>query len=64
MTADLDHTNPENNIANWHKDVLQAHKQHHGKIKTEDTNKSQLMIHHQKYYSSDDQDSDSEDDLN
>ena len=46
MTADLDHTNPENNITNQHKDLLQAHKQHHGKIKTEDTNRSQLMIHH------------------
>ena len=47
MTADLNHTNPKNNITNQHKDLLQAHKQHHGKIKTEDTNKSQLMIHHQ-----------------
>ena len=64
MTADLDHTNPKNNITNWHKDLLQAHKQHHGKIKTEDTNRSQLTIHHLKYYSSDDQDSDSKDDLN
>ena len=47
MTADLNHTNPKNNITNQHKDLPQAHKQHHGKIKTEDTNKSQLMIHHQ-----------------
>ena len=46
MTADLAYTNPENNITNQHKDLLQAHKQHHGKIETEDTNKSQLMIHH------------------
>ena len=46
MTTDLDHTNPKNNITNQHKDLLQAHKQHHGKIKTEDTNRSQLMIHH------------------
>ena len=46
MTADLNHTNPENNITNQHKDLPQAHKQHHGKIKTEDTNKSQLTIHH------------------
>ena len=45
-TADLDHTNPQNNIRNQHKDLLQAHKQHCGKIKTEDTNRSQLMIHH------------------
>ena len=34
MTADLDHTNPKNNITNWHKDLLQAHKQHCGNIKT------------------------------
>ena len=46
MTADLDHTNPKNNITNQHKDLLQAHKQHCGKIKTEDTNRSQLTIHH------------------
>ena len=45
MTADLN-TNPENNITNQHKDLLQAHKQHHGSINTEDTNRSQLMIHH------------------
>ena len=45
MTADLN-TNPENNITNWHKDLLQAHKQHHGSINTEDTNRWQLMIHH------------------
>ena len=63
MTADLD-TNPKNNITNQHKDLLQAHKQHHGNRKTEDTNRSQLMICQSKYYSSDDQDSDSQDDLN
>ena len=45
MTADLN-TNPENNITNWHKDLLQAHKQHHGSINTEDTKRSQPMIHH------------------
>ena len=62
MTADLNR-NPKNNITNWHKDLLQAHKQHHGNIKTEDT---QVTIDDppSKYYSSDDQDSDSEDDLN
>ena len=47
MTADLDHTNPKNNITKQHKDLLQAHKQHLGKIKTEDTNKSELTTHHQ-----------------
>ena len=45
MTTVLN-TNPANNITNWYKDLLQAHKQHHGNIKTEDTNRSQLMIHH------------------
>ena len=47
MTADLNHKNPTNNITNQHKDLLQAHKQHLGKIKTEDTNSLQLMIHPQ-----------------
>ena len=45
MTADLN-TNPENNITNQQGDLPPAHKQHRGKIGTEDTNKSQLMIHH------------------
>ena len=45
MTADL-HTNSKNNITNWHKNPLQTHKQHLGSIKIEDTNRSQLMIHH------------------
>ena len=44
MIADLDYTNPVNNITNQHKDLLQAHKQHLGKIRTEDTNRLQLMI--------------------
>ena len=46
MTADLD-TNPENNITNWHTDPHQTHKQHLGSTKIGDTNRSQLMIHHQ-----------------
>ena len=45
ITPDLNHTNPTNNITNQHKDLLQTHKQHLGKIKTEDTNRLQLMIH-------------------
>ena len=45
MTTDLN-TNPKNNITNQHKGLLQAHKQHHGNIKTGDTNRSQLTIHH------------------
>ena len=40
MTADPDYTNPASNITNQHKDLLQAHKQHLGKIRTEGTNRS------------------------
>ena len=47
-----------------HKDPCSPHKQHLGSIRIGDTNRSQLMIHHPEYYSSDDQESDSEDDLN
>ena len=43
MTADLNYTNPTSNITNQHKDLLQAHKQHLGKIRTEDTNRLQMM---------------------
>ena len=62
MTADLD-TNPKNNITNQHKDLLQAHKQHHENIKTRH---KQITIDDppSKYYSSENQDSDSGDDLN
>ena len=38
MTADPNYTNP----TNQHKDLLQVHKQHLGKIRTEGTNRSQL----------------------
>ena len=34
MTVDLDYTNPKNNITSQHKDLLQDHRQHLGKIKT------------------------------
>ena len=63
MTADPNHTNPKHNITNWHKDLHQAHKQHHGKI---DRRHKQVTIDDppSKYYSSDGQDSDSKDDLN
>ena len=44
MTADPDYTNPTSNITNQHKDLLQAHKQCLGKIRTEGTDRSQLMI--------------------
>ena len=64
MTADLNHINPKNNIINWHKDILQTHKQHLWKHK--DRRYKQVTINDppSKYYSSDDQDSGSEDDLN
>ena len=44
MTADLNYTNPTSNITNQHKDLLQVHKQHLRKIRSEDTNRSRLMI--------------------
>ena len=64
MTADLDYTNPKNSITNQHKDLLQAHKQHHGKNK--DRRHKQVTIDDQpsEYYSSDDKDIDSKDNLN
>ena len=45
MTAGPDHTNTTSNIINQHKDLPQANKQCLGKIRTENTNRSQLMIH-------------------
>ena len=64
MTADLNYTNPANTITNQHKDLLQGHKQHLGKNK--DRRHKQVTIDDpsSEYYSSDDQDSDSKDDLN
>ena len=44
MTADLDHTKSTNNITKQHKYPLQVHKQCLGKIRTENTNRLQLMI--------------------
>ena len=44
MIADPDYTNPTSNITNQQKDLLQVHKQHLGKIRTEDTNRLQLSI--------------------
>ena len=44
ITADPNYTNPTGNITNQHKDLLQAHKQHLGKTRTEDTNRLQLTI--------------------
>ena len=47
MTVDINNANPTNIITNQHKDPLQAHIQHLGNIRTEDTNRSQLTIHPQ-----------------
>ena len=44
MTADPDYTNPASNITNQHKHLPQVHKLHLGKIRTENTNRLQLMI--------------------
>ena len=46
MTADLD-INPGNNTTDWPKDLHPLHRHHLGNIRTRDTNKSQLMTHHQ-----------------
>ena len=64
MTADPDHTNPASNITNQHKDLLQVHKQLPWKNK--DRRHKQVTIDDpsSEYYSSDEQDSDSENDLN
>ena len=64
MTADLNHTNPTDNITNQHEDPLQVLKQCLGKIRTEDTNRFTIDDPSSEYYSSDDQESDSEDNLN
>ena len=44
MTADPDYTNPASNITNQHRALLQVHKQHLGKIRTEGPNRSRLTI--------------------
>ena len=43
-TVDPEHISPAGNIINQHKDHLSVHKQHLGNIRTEGTNRSQLMI--------------------
>ena len=50
-------TKPENSSTNHPEDL-------HGNLRTENINRSQSMIHHQDYYSSDDSDRTSDDDLN
>ena len=64
-TVETEHISPAGNIINQHKDCLPVHKQCFGNVRTEGTNRSQLMIlPPSEYYSSDVQDSDLEDDLN
>ena len=46
MTADLN-INPENNTTDWPTDPHLPHKQHLGKIRIRDRNKTPLMTHHQ-----------------
>ena len=43
-TVDPEHISPAGNIINQHKYHLPVHKQHLGNIRTEGTNRSQLMI--------------------
>ena len=64
MTADLNHTNPTNNITNQHKDLLQAHKQTPWKNKDRRHKQVTSDDPPSEYYSSDKQDSDSKDNLN
>ena len=63
MTADLD-IDPENNTTNQPEDLHLLHTHHPGNLRTGNINRSQLPTHHLEYYSSDDNDSDSDDDLN
>ena len=47
MTADPECINPTGSIINLHKDHLPVHSQHRGSLRTEGTNRLQLMIHPQ-----------------
>ena len=65
MTVDPEHAHPTNTVTKPQKDHLPVHIKHPGSPKTGSTNRSSLMKHPSaEYYSSDEQDSDSEDDLN
>ena len=63
MTADLDHTNPTNNIKKQHKDLLQIHKQCLGRNKERRHKQVTIDNNSSEYYSSNEQDSDSKDNL-
>ena len=47
MTVDPEHINPAGNTTDPHKDHLPVHNQHPGTLRTEGTNRLQLMIHPQ-----------------
>ena len=64
MTVDPEHINPTNTITNPHKDHLPVHNQNPGSLRIESTNQVTIDDPPSEYYSSDEQDSDSEDDLN
>ena len=63
MTADLD-IGPGNIITNQTEDLHPLHRHHPGNTRTEDTNKSTIDDPPSEYYSSDDNDSNSDEDLN
>ena len=64
MTVDPEHINPTSTTTNPHKDHLPVHSQHPGSQRIEGTNRSTIDDPPSEYYSSDEQGSDSEDDLN
>ena len=64
ITVDPGHTHPANTITKRQQDHLAAQIKHPGKPRTGYTSKSPLMDSPSEYYSPDEQDSDSEDDLN
>ena len=64
MTVDPEHINPTNTIKNPHRDHFPAHNQHPGILRIEKYQQVTIDDPPSKYYSSDEQDSESEDDLN
>ena len=63
MTVDPEHINPASTTTNLHRDHLPVHNQHPGSLRTEGTNRLQLMIHPQSITALMSKTSDSEDDL-
>ena len=64
MTVDPEHVNPTNTTTNPHRDHLPVHNQHPGSLRIKSTKRVTIDDPPSEYYSSDEQDSDSEDDLN